>query len=158
MSSSMTLSQFLADARVTERAGAPVLGAVAAADREFSGVRYQAPADYIVRELRGDKMRTLAGVYDEFAAALQFPYYFGANKDAFDECLRDLDDFIGRAAGYVLVVRHAEQLLADQPGEREWFVEAMRDSAAYWAKRDTAYRVVQQGDPKALNAVAVTLS
>ncbi|MFI5777288.1 barstar family protein [Nocardia sp. NPDC051570] len=158
MSSSMTLSQFLAGAGDTERLTAtPILGAIAAQDREFGGVRYQAPEDYVVRELRGAKMRTLAGLYNEFAAAFQFPYYFGENKDAFDECLRDLDDFVGRGAGYVVVVRHGEQLLADEPDQHDWFTSAMRDAAAYWSKRDTAYRVVLQGEARALQAVAVTL-
>ncbi|MGY2061105.1 barstar family protein [Nocardia gipuzkoensis] len=158
MSSSMTLSQFLAAGRVTERVtAAPILGAITASDREFSGVRYQAPEGYVVRELRGAKMRTLAGLYDEFAAAFQFPYYFGENKDAFDECLRDLDDFVGRGDGYVIVVRDGEQLLADEPQQHEWFVSAMRDGADYWAKRDTVYRVVLQGDSRLPNAVAVTL-
>jgi hypothetical protein len=41
----------------------------------------------VVRFLRGKKMTTAQGLYDEFAAAFQFPYYFGNNGDAFDECL-----------------------------------------------------------------------
>ena len=43
-----------------------------------------------VVHLRGRKMTTLRQLFDEFAAALQFPYYFGANKDAFDECLSEV--------------------------------------------------------------------
>jgi hypothetical protein len=38
-----------------------------------------------VRFLRGRKMTTTASLLDEFSAALQFPYYFGGNWDAFDE-------------------------------------------------------------------------
>lgn len=150
MTRPMTLSQFLSGT-------GPVVGELAADDGQFSGVRYQAPENYRVRELRGAKMRTLAGVYDEFAAAFQFPYYFGANKDAFDECLRDLDDFVGPARGYLVVVRDADQLLADQPGQLDWFAGAMGDAAAYWSTRDTAYRVVLQGRPE-LAAVPLTLA
>lgn len=153
MTRPMTLSQFLSG---TAPSAAPVLGELAADDGQFSGVRYQAPDHYRVRELRGAKMRTLAGVYDEFAAAFQFPYYFGANKDAFDECLRDLDDFVGPARGYLVVVRDADQLLADQPTQLDWFAEAMGDAAAYWSTRDTVYRVVLQGRPE-VTAVPLTL-
>ncbi|MFD4444578.1 barstar family protein [Nocardia sp. NPDC058519] len=155
MTSRMTLSQFLA--RPTAETPAahppPVFGALPVDPAQFSGVRYDAPADYRVRELRGAKMRTVAELFDEFAAAFQFPYYFGANKDAFDECLRDLDDFVGDAPGYVVVVRTAADLLADDPTERAWLGGAMRDCAAYWSRRDVAFRVVLQGGPEPFAAV-----
>lgn len=38
----------------------------------------------VVRTVRGRKMRSRQGLFDEFAAALQFPLYFGENADAFD--------------------------------------------------------------------------
>ncbi|MFD3748126.1 barstar family protein [Nocardia sp. NPDC058633] len=158
MTSPMTLSQFLArpDVEAPTATAAPVLAALPVDAGQFSGVRYDAPADYRVRELRGAKMRTVAELFDEFAAAFQFPYYFGANKDAFDECLRDLDDFVGDGPGYVAVIRTADDLLADQPTEREWFDSAMRECAAYWARRDVAFRVVLQGDPDTFDAVALS--
>ncbi|MFE9786255.1 barstar family protein [Nocardia salmonicida] len=158
MTSRMTLSQFLArpSAEAPAAAPAPVLGALPVDAGQFSGVRYDAPADYRVRELRGAKMRTMAELFDEFAAAFQFPYYFGANKDAFDECLRDLDDFVGDAPGYVVMVRTADDLLAAEPTERAWFEATMRDCAAYWTRRDVAFRVVFQGDPESFGAVALS--
>lgn len=158
MTSPMTLSQFLArpSAEAPAATTAPVLGALPVDANQFSGVRYDAPADYRVRELRGDKMRTVAELFDEFAAAFQFPYYFGANKDAFDESLRDLDDVVGDAPGYVAVIRTADELLAEQPTERAWFDATMRDCAAYWARRDVAFRVVLQGDPETFDAVALS--
>lgn len=151
----MSLSRFLAGpAAELPTAGDPeVLGALAVDAARFSGIRYNAPAAYRVRELRGRKMRTLAALFDEFAAACQFPYYFGANKDAFDECLRDLDDFVGEAPGYVVVVRDADDLLADDPDDRDWFTEAMTDAAAYWRRRDIAFRVVLQGGGGPFDAV-----
>ncbi|MEV4130405.1 barstar family protein [Nocardia sp. NPDC049707] len=145
------LSQFLArpEARRSTDAAASalVLGALPVDAPTLSGVRYDAPVDYAVRELRGPKMRTTARVFDEFAAAFQFPYYFGANKDAFDECLRDLDDFVGPAAGYVAVIRDSADLLIDELEERGWFAEAMRDAADYWSTKGLAFRVVLQGEP-----------
>ena len=44
-----------------------------------------------VRTVRGRKIRTVGRLFDEMAAALQFPYYFGENWPAFDECLADID-------------------------------------------------------------------
>ncbi|WP_067646514.1 barstar family protein [Nocardia harenae] len=133
------------------------LGSLAVDPAEFSEVRHRAPAGFVVRELRGGRMRTISGVYDEFAAAFQFPYYFGANKDAFDECLRDLDESLGAAEGYLAVVRNSTELLAEQPAERAWFGAAMRDGAEYWARKNVLFRVVLQGEPAPLRAVPLTL-
>jgi hypothetical protein len=155
VSGTMMLSQFL-----TGSGDVPVvsvLGSLPADAAAFSGVRFQTPDDYVVRELRGAKMRTLAGVFDEFAAAFQFPYYFGENKDAFDECLRDLDEFVGDAPGYVAVVRDSSQLLAGRPAERDWFAMAMSDCADHWASRGVVFRVVLQSSPRELTTLLLTV-
>lgn len=44
----------------------------------------------VIRYLRGHRSGTAAEVFHEWAAALQFPYYFGNNWDAFEECVNDL--------------------------------------------------------------------
>ncbi|MBF6212424.1 barstar family protein [Nocardia puris] len=160
MTRTVPLSQFLARETAPEAPAAPadaVVGALPVAAPELSEVRYRAPTGYVVRELRGPKMRDTAGVFDEWAAAFQFPYYFGANKDAFDECLRDLDDFVGDAAGYVAVIRDSADLLTEQPDERGWFTEAMRDCADYWRRRDVLFRVVCQGPAASPHVVPLSL-
>ncbi|WP_327148320.1 barstar family protein [Nocardia sp. NBC_01329] len=135
----------------------PATGSVTVDAAEFSRVRYGAPSGYRVREVRGSRMRTVAALFDEFAAALQFPYYFRPNKDAFDECLFDLADLLGDASGYVVAVRDAEQLLADVPQERKWFDSVIAECAGFWISREVAFRVVLQGAPVGLTAVPVRL-
>ncbi|MET9029811.1 barstar family protein [Nocardia sp. NPDC004168] len=164
MTKTVTLSQFLARSDADDAPPGAALtpprvtfGTLAVDAADFSGVRDKAPSGYLVRELRGAKMTTTARLFDEFAAAFQFPYYFGENKDAFDECLRDLDDFLGEGAGYVAVVRDSAGLLADEPVERDWFAEAMRDCAAYWSRRDVLFRVVLQGEAPDLEDVSLRL-
>ncbi len=66
----------------------------------------------VARLLRGRRMRTVDGVWDEFAAAFQFPYYFGHNWAAFDECLADMDWFA--PVGFVVGIMDAGALLADE--------------------------------------------
>jgi hypothetical protein len=139
----------------TATAAPPAVGVATVDAAEFSRVRYGAPAGYRVREVRGSRMRTVAALFDEFAAALQFPYYFRPNKDAFDECLFNLEDLLGDATGYVVAVRDAEQLLADAPGEREWFDSVLTECAEFWTSREVAFRVVLQGAAEGLTAVPV---
>ncbi|NLE81469.1 MAG: barstar family protein [Rhodococcus sp.] len=75
----------------------------------------------VVVHVRGPKMTTVAHLFDEVAAALQFPYYFGANKDAFDECLSEVCD----ADDPILLVFDAHELLAQQPDQLTWFVAVL---------------------------------
>jgi hypothetical protein len=63
-----------------------------------------------VRLLRGNKSRDLMAFFDEAAAVLQFPYYFGYNWNAFDECINSL--WIN-ATAYVLIISAAPALFAD---------------------------------------------
>ena len=134
-----------------------VIGVLAADSAEAGSLRYTyAAPTAIERELRGAKMTTVQGVFDECAAAWQFPYYFGENKDAFDECMRELDEFVGVAPMYLVVVRDAEQLLRDEPHEMAWFIESMRFYAGHWAglAEPVTFRVVlQTSDEAALAAL-----
>lgn len=69
-----------------------------------------------IRAIRGRKARTVPALFDEFAAALQFPYYFGENWSAFDECIADLD-WLPAQAGIAVLIYEAGQVLADDTQE-----------------------------------------
>ena len=69
----------------------------------------------ITRMIRGNKSKTLQRFFDECAASLQFPYYFGENWSAFDECITDLDWLEGDA--YLLMINNASSLLCDAEPE-----------------------------------------
>ncbi|GHJ43989.1 hypothetical protein Cs7R123_13310 [Catellatospora sp. TT07R-123] len=68
------------------------------------------PAPAGDRTVGGQACRTRAGLFAEFARALAFPAHFGANWDAFADCLRDAVQ-----ADPVLTVAHAEDLLVAEP-------------------------------------------
>ncbi|WP_137724609.1 barstar family protein [Prescottella subtropica] len=107
----------------------PGLSLLVADPRRTAGIEEELrDAGRPVRHVRGRRMPTVAALFDELAAALQFPYYFGRNKDAFDECFAEIDDTVG--AGAVLVVLDADTLLAEQPGQLSWFAAAVADAAA----------------------------
>lgn len=84
-----------------------------------------------VRFLRGGRMKSLEGLYDEFAAAMQFPYYFGYNGAAFDECLADLEWM--DASGYILTVFDAQELLVGEvPTQMDLFVQSLQRTCEFW--------------------------
>ncbi|TXK17709.1 barstar family protein [Homoserinibacter sp. GY 40078] len=85
------------------------------------------------RVVRGRKMRTRGGLFDEFAAAMQFPLYFGENWDAFDECVADLELPAGR--GHLVVITEPDQVLADADATQlSVLAGSLRSAAADWAQ------------------------
>src|SRR3990167_6838689 len=64
----------------------------------------KAPAGFALRVIHGKKCSTPAGLFTEFARALDFPDYFGHNWDAMEECLADLE-WLG-AQGHGLFLPH----------------------------------------------------
>jgi hypothetical protein len=71
----------------------------------------------VCRVVRGRKATTTAVFFDECAAAWQFPYYFGENWDAFEECLTDLQWLPAEA--YVFCVTRAVHLLEKEPSDQQ---------------------------------------
>ncbi|ACZ20095.1 hypothetical protein Sked_01230 [Sanguibacter keddieii DSM 10542] len=86
----------------------------------------------VPRVLRGGEMRTEPDLFRETAAALQFPLYFGKNRDAFHDVIQDLD--LGPVRdGIVIIVSEPDKVLCDS--ERKvlrWFIEEMRDACVVW--------------------------
>jgi len=73
-------------------------------------------------------MITEDGLYGEFGAALQFPYYFGENWDALEDCLTDLS--WRQAQGHVLVFEGFQSLPADNVGV---LIDVLASAAEFWA-------------------------
>ncbi len=58
--------------------------------------------------IRGEFSQTIEDFFREASAAFRFPYYFGWNWAAFDECMTDLEWL--RFNGLLFVIDHAEML------------------------------------------------
>ncbi len=86
----------------------------------------------VARVLRGHKAATTQGFFDEIAAALQFPPYFGENWNALDECLTDLEWLPAEA--YILVVIQAARLLEKEPDQRPVLLGCLDGAAQEWSK------------------------
>jgi hypothetical protein len=85
-------------------------------------------------------MPSSAAVLDEFAAAFQFPWYFGDNWDAFDECIADLE-WLPRGVGWLVVINHPADVLCLEPERLSTLAEILAAAGRGW-------RVpVDRGDP-----------
>ncbi len=98
-------------------------------ERELDSLRTD--CEFATCFLDGRKMKTLSGVFAEFASGLEFPDYFGFNGAAFDECLNDLSWL--NPNGICIVILFAEQLLATESGEIGWLLQVLEDACKEWS-------------------------
>ena len=89
-------------------------------------------------------MRSVTSLFQECAAALQFPYYFGGNWDALDECITDMAWL--PAAGYLLGVTDADLILSDETEEDiKIFLQTLVSAAEFWASEpNSQYQEIRQ--------------
>lgn len=114
--------------------------------RAFKGTAQQCanahqPVDerHVVRLLRGSRMTTVDGVFAEFAAAFQFPWYFGLNWDAMDECLTDLD-WLPPFDRITVVILTANDILKDDPQRLSTLLSLLEFCGRAW--RDPSLREI----------------
>ncbi|HEX5417708.1 MAG TPA: barstar family protein [Chloroflexota bacterium] len=88
----------------------------------------------------GSVIRNEEHLFAEFAAAMEFPDYFGWNWDTFDQCVRDLNWL--PAEGYVVFVYHAEQLWSYVPRVAGALAEAWLLAASHWAIAEVSFHLV----------------
>jgi hypothetical protein len=127
---------------ILSRPGPPWCVTVTGTAQEVAGRAHDwAQSGFTVRFLRGRKMATYQGLFDECAAALQFPWYFGENGNAFDECMTDLS-WLPPQQGYVLVVTEPALVLSATGDDGlTWLVMALGRAAAEWSQP------VREGEP-----------
>jgi hypothetical protein len=87
---------------------------------DFAG---ECPPKTECRIVRGRNCGTSTELFRECATALQFPYYFGYNWDAFEECIRDLDWIC--AERLIVFVSYLDEVLAGEPDKQAMFMEVL---------------------------------
>jgi hypothetical protein len=108
----------------------------------------------MVRIVRGRRCVTKGALLQEWAAALQFPSYFGDNWDAFEECLADRSWLAGDV--HVVVQTAADRVLSSDADERASFLGILK-AIAEESERPTL-RVVFQCEAKAERATRERLA
>jgi len=81
------------------------------------------PKGTAARLVRGNRCTSKDRTLQEWAAAMQFPSYFGHNWDAFEDCLHDLDWLNARRA--VAIVTHADEMLLRSPNDFATLINAL---------------------------------
>lgn len=109
--------------------------------------RFDKARDNVVILLRGANMRSLEGLFQEFAAAFQFPSYFGENWNALDECIHDLDWLSGD--NYIIGINDIQDLLInEEKGELDVLFKILKGGSSEWGMpKDIGQAWGRQGKP-----------
>lgn len=93
-----------------------------------------------VGEIDGATIRVKQELFSAMAKALRFPDWFGANWDALNDCLRDLEWLPGE--GCVLIVRNATELWRAATSLAGGLVETWLVCAEFWMEQDFPFHLV----------------
>lgn len=86
-----------------------------------------------VAVLRGERMQDFNSLFQEIAAALQFPYYFGNNWNALDECIKDLDWL--PAKSFVIGITSSQLVLSKENADDQLaFGVLLKDTCKVWSQ------------------------
>lgn len=113
-----------------------LISLVKCTESEIDNLSLNTPPDEAVQcyFMRGKRCATEDALLNEMAASLQFPYYFGHNWDAADECIDDLDWLPHQRI--VLVITEAEKILASAPDDYRILIEILADKVKLDARKD----------------------
>src|SRR5687767_9260567 len=86
--------------------------------------------DCAIRRVRGRKSSGLQEFMNEAGAALQFPYYFGENWDAFVECIQELSGI--RETRVLVVIEGADAALVSSERDFRLLLESLSEASEFW--------------------------
>jgi len=85
--------------------------------------------------LRGERMQDFNSFFQEIAAVLQFPYYFGNNWNALDECIKDLNWLSAKI--FIICITNSELILSQEGNDDCYaFGELLKETCDIWSMPD----------------------
>lgn len=96
--------------------------------------------DVRVSEINGDAIDSKLDLMAALADVFRFPDYFGANWDAVDECLRELESWVG-PGGHLLLVSAGDSLWRREPELCGLLARAWIDVAGAWIERGIPFHL-----------------
>jgi RNAse (barnase) inhibitor barstar len=122
--------------------------------------------EWDILRVRGTKSSDEARLFDELAAALQFPYYFGENWNAVWDCITDLNWLKG--SSFLIVFDSAEHLLSESDRGFQFLMQVLTDAHERWHRETAdfgvrghqpiAFQSVLACDPDAVDALTTRIS
>ncbi|MBP1819325.1 barstar family protein [Mycobacterium sp. OAE908] len=122
--------------------------------------------EWDILRVRGPKSFDEARFFDEVAAALQFPYYFGENWNALWDCITDLNWLPGLS--YLIIFDSAEHLLSESDRGFQSLLTVLTDAHERWhqetadfgarGRRPIAFQSILACDPDAVDALVARIS
>ncbi|MEM9204494.1 MAG: barstar family protein, partial [Actinomycetota bacterium] len=104
-------------------------------------------ADAFVRLLDGRFLDTEAAIFGHLAAAFQFPWYFGDNWHAFDECFGEIGEQVANGS-VVVVIKDGGAVRGGDPKALADLVTSLGYAGAHWAQGEAVsdFTIVVQVD------------
>ncbi len=92
--------------------------------------------------LRGELCESATAFFREISAAMRFPYYFGWNWNAFDECITDLEWL--KFSSILIVIDNYDQLFKKENPVDEYIkylIEYLNNAVEYWKSQNIPMQV-----------------
>ncbi len=124
---------------------APSMHLAIGEENDFDNTIYysgQPPQNTVIRYLRGKRCMNDDKLFQEIAAALQFPWYFGNNWNALNECLRDLDWLEG--SSYLILISQVDKIFINDDEGFRLIIKFLNIASEEWANQGIPFRVIFQ--------------
>ncbi|MCZ4581761.1 barstar family protein [Gordonia amicalis] len=112
--------------------------------------------DTRLRTVSGTAATTTGALFTAFARVWDFPDHFGRNRDAFDDCMRDLDapDAGGRTPSIIVShVTRADRLLEQDDAAFEWFADSIGFYRDHYRDAGKTFALILSAAPSRSSAV-----
>lgn len=93
--------------------------------------------------LEGSKIEKKEQFLNHAAIVMKFPSHFGANWDAFYDCLTDLEWV--NAEGYVIYFDHTDAFAEHHESQLETVIELFQDAVDFWKDEGRPMLVLMSG-------------
>ena len=90
--------------------------------------------------IRGIRCQTDESLFREVSASFQFPYYFGENWAAFDDCIQDLEWL--SFSKIVMVVDDFSSVYKDDAEGKELLLRHLEKMAHYWVAENIDIKIL----------------
>lgn len=83
--------------------------------------------------LRGKRMQSFNDLFNEIAAVFQFPWYFGMNWNALNECIKDLS-WLNKSYYLIGIDESSKILVEEQEDDKEAFMNLLNETCKWFSK------------------------